>query len=340
MAAHPIAADYGKTWTRLLPESRYLYADDAEGEGAPGNWTRRFPHRIDSLSGKPDNSFVTNWERSPFSTTFVVDLAIHLLQKRALGTRDGTDLLALGLSSLDLVGHEFGPRSHEVQDVLARADADIGRLLDTLDRQVGPRNFVLAFSSDHGVAPVPEQATADGLDAGRIAGSDLRGAANRAIAAALGPGTYVGAADTHISLVPGTYERLRATTGAIEAVRAALAAVPGIERVFTTEELAGTEPTDDVLLRRWRLSYVAGRSGDFIVSPRPYWIIRTGAGTTHGTPGAYDSHVPVLLFGGSIRAGRYAGTTSPADIVPTLASLTGISLTQTSGRVLKEALSR
>ncbi len=39
-----------------------------------------------------------------------------------LGQSGGTDFLAVSFSALDLVGHAFGPRSHEVQDVLARLD--------------------------------------------------------------------------------------------------------------------------------------------------------------------------------------------------------------------------
>ncbi len=41
---HPVEADLGKSWTKLLPESAYLYADDAEGELTPVGWTRMFPH--------------------------------------------------------------------------------------------------------------------------------------------------------------------------------------------------------------------------------------------------------------------------------------------------------
>ena len=56
----------------------------------------------------------------------------------------------------------FGPRSHEVQDMLVRLDATIGRLLDHLDQQVGAGNYVLALSADHGVADIPEIAGAGG----------------------------------------------------------------------------------------------------------------------------------------------------------------------------------
>jgi predicted AlkP superfamily pyrophosphatase or phosphodiesterase len=336
--SRPIAADYGKLWQPLLPADRYLNLDDDPVESSPGTWSRTFPHALTSPSGTPDNSFVTAWERSPYSNRFVTDLAIHLLQRRGLGrTPSRTDFLAISLPALDLVGHEYGPRSHEIQDVLARADADVGRLLAALDQQVGRGRYVLALSADHGVGAIPEHARAEGLDAGRVSTGELRSAANKAIASALGAGTYVGAVtDSNVALIPGTYDRLRGQPGAIDAVRSALAAVAGIERVYTADELASTESTTDALLQRWRLSYVAGRSGDFIASPKPHWIIRGGGGTTHGSPNDYDSRVPVVFFGAGIRGSRHAVAASPVDIVPTLAAIAGVKLEQTSGHVLQQ----
>ena len=40
------------------------------------------------------------------------------------------DFLAISFSALDKGGASFGPDSHEVQDVLARLDREIGTLLD------------------------------------------------------------------------------------------------------------------------------------------------------------------------------------------------------------------
>jgi hypothetical protein len=48
--------------------------------------------------------------------------------------------------------------------------------------------------------------------------------------------------------------------------------------------------------------------------------------------------VPVILFGSSIRPGRYTQPATPADIAPTLAAVARIKIAPTDGRVLKEAL--
>jgi len=82
---------------------------------------------------------------------------------------------------------------------------------------------------------------------------------------------------------------------------------------------------------------VPGRSGDFVLIPKPNWIIRV-AGTTHGTLNSYDQRVPVILFGNRIRAGRYDGAASPADLAPTFLQLVGAKLPRGQGRVLTEAI--
>jgi hypothetical protein len=63
-------------------------------------------------------------------------------------------------------------------------------------------------------------------------------------------------------------------------------------------------------------------------------------GTGHGVPYYYDQHVPVLLMGWGIRHGEFFREVTPADIAPTLAALTGVTLAPRDGHVLHEALAQ
>ncbi|MEX2272577.1 MAG: alkaline phosphatase family protein [Vicinamibacterales bacterium] len=255
-----------------------------------------------------------------------------------LGRRDTTDFLAVSFSSLDSVGHAFGPRSHEVQDALARIDRAIGRLLAMLDERVGRGNYVVAMSADHGVAPIPEQMAQGGASAGRMLSTEVVKTINDALATRFGPGAYVSSVSyTDVYFAPGVYARVRADPVAWHNVEGALAAMPGIARVLRSEEIAATTPTDDAVLRAARLSYFPGRSGDLVLVPRPYWILSSAA-ATHGTHYAYDARVPVIFYGAGVRAGRYWDRASPADVAPTLAALSGITMAVAEGRVLSSAL--
>ncbi len=333
---HPIAAAYGQTWDRAMPASRYLYDDDVPQEPA----VRVFPHSLASKSGKPDNSFVSQWERSPWSDAYLGDMAGALAERLKLGQQPGTDYLAVSFSALDLVGHQFGPRSHEVQDVLARLDAVLGRLFATLDRTVGAGRYTVAFSADHGVVPFPEHSAAAGLDAGRTSSGAVRQAIQGALTAAFGEGTYVANAGVpNVVLAPGVLDRVLGQPDAKRAVEAAVLAVPGIGGIYWAPQLADRTTTDDEILRALRLSYVPGRSGDLNVVLRPYWLA-SGSGTSHGTPYKYDQQVPVVFMGAGIQRGRYLTPASPVDIAPTLGALTGVRMARTDGRVLTDALAR
>ena len=53
-------------------------------------------------------------------------MAAAALDALQLGRGSATDFLGVSFSSLDVVGHSYGPRSHEVQDLLVRLDRTIG----------------------------------------------------------------------------------------------------------------------------------------------------------------------------------------------------------------------
>src|SRR5207245_6165094 len=103
----------------------------------------------------------------------------------------GTDILGVSFSSPDLVGHSFGPRSQEVQDMYARLDRTIGILLERLDALVGRDQYVVALSSDHGVSTLPEQLIKEGQGAGRFDPISMNHTIEKAVETALGSGTYL-----------------------------------------------------------------------------------------------------------------------------------------------------
>src|SRR6266849_1789565 len=133
--AHPIKEDYGKTWTRSLPNSSYWYDERATGAVAPEGWDLTFPH---SLRGKatgnePDTAFYEQWASSPFADTYLTKFAETAVESMGLGQGGGTDFLGVSYSPVDYVGHAFGPHSWEIQDHLVRLDKDLGNLFVYLD---------------------------------------------------------------------------------------------------------------------------------------------------------------------------------------------------------------
>ena len=335
----PIAADYGKSWMPLLEAARYHDPDAGESEEPPAGWTASFPHVLNGAGNRPDNVFLDRWQHSPFADAYLGRFAAALVESLQLGTRAVPDVLGIGFSSPDIVGHSFGPRSREVQDMYARLDETIGILLDRLDVLVGRNNYIVALTSDHGVAIIPEQGRRSGLHGGRVSSAKLRDLLDAAAQAAAGPGNYVMrvGASNEVYFHPGMYDRLRARPAALKSVIKLLDDQPGIARVFQRDQLRDAAVSRDLLLRAAALSYVPQRSGDLVLAMEPGWTF-AALGTSHGTANTYDQQVPIVLMGPHVKPGEYREAATPADIAPTLAALSGIAMPRAEGHVLRAAL--
>jgi hypothetical protein len=324
---NPVEASRGQAWERLLPAAAYQGEDEGVGERTPSGWGRVFPHRL----GEPAEQFLLHWTRSPFADEYLGRLAAHAIDTLDLGRGTGTDFISVSFSTLDLVGHQYGPASHEVQDVLFRLDRTIGALLDHLDARLGRQGYVLALSSDHGVAQIPEQSGAE-----RQPSTGIVAAIDGALGPIFGPGHYVAqTVYTDIYLAPGVLDRLKASPEASTAVLGALRALPGIAEAYRSDQVSdpAVRSSQDPVKRAAALSHYPPRSGDMIIVPRENWLLSTAA-TTHGTLYAYDQRVPVIFFGAGVVAGVQDRPATPADIAPTLAALAGAAFTATDGKPL------
>jgi len=333
--ANPIAADFDKVWERSLPASAYRGEDDVKSEGTVAGWTRAFPHAMGLPGGKADAQFYGRWQRSPFADEYLARMAMASVDALELGRGTTTDFLGVSFSSVDGVGHLFGPRSHETQDMLVRLDKTIGGLLDHLDSTVGAGNYVLGLSADHGVSDVPEQSSG-----GRVASKSLTQAVQRVLEPALGPGVHVAATVyTNVYLSEAARKRLGRDKPLRAAALDALRGMQGIKYAFWGPDLAtaSARQSTDPIRRAAALSHHRERSGDLVVIPAENWILSTAV-TTHGSPYWYDQRVPMIVFGAGVRAGTFPRDVTPADLMPTLAAIAKIKIRPTDGRALTEAL--
>ncbi len=347
---NPVAKDFGKTWAPALSESAYLYDAKALGATELEGWTNSFPHALkgNEQTTAPDNAFYEQWATSPFADTYLTQLAETAIDSLGLGKSGATDYLGVSYSSVDYVGHTFGPRSREIQDILVRLDKDLGDLFTHLDQKVGRGNYVVALSADHGAAPIPADMQGTGVDAGVLSLPELKARIEKALA----PFHYANPAiarmaGNDIYFAAGIYEQLRQDPAAMHAALDAAETMRGVAAVYRAEELSGGEATLSEFRRAFTFSYFPERSGDLFVLQKPYWLTDSSAGgskrytgTGHGTPYYYDQRVPILLMGFGIQAGQYFERATPADIAPTLGTLTGVTLASRDGRVLAEALKK
>jgi predicted AlkP superfamily pyrophosphatase or phosphodiesterase len=323
-------------------------------------WVRAFNerHRADEWAGRswtalsapatifrqlPKESGTTLYEAvygSPFGNDLLLDFATEALTQERLGQRAPVDLLSVSFSSNDSVGHTYGPDSPQVRDIAIRTDRVIGRLLEHVDRLVGLQHSLVALTSDHGVAPVPDVLTQRSLPGGRMTNKELFGPIEEALQARYGPGQWLMAtAGSSPYLNYALMAKLQLDPAEVRRVAAeAVSRVPHVARVYTRDQLLGGDVPDDRIGSRVLRGFNARRSGDLEVILEPFWM-RQAQGTTHGTPYNYDAHIPLILMGRRIKPGVYSNAVALNDLAPTLATLLDVEMPSgSSGRVLTESI--
>ncbi|MGA1871743.1 MAG: alkaline phosphatase family protein [bacterium] len=192
---------FNKTWDRSLPVSAYAAPDDAPYEGDVKGLGKTFPHAVNGKLAKPGPDFYEAFMRTPFANDLEIDFAKAAIAGEKLGGRGVTDLLAVSLSALDLTGHDYGPYSQEVQDLVVRTDQQIGDFVDWIENTIGTGNVLVVVAGDHGVSPIPEQMAAMGFDAFRIKKRELKETIEGALKKRFGEEKWVLALeDPHIFL--------------------------------------------------------------------------------------------------------------------------------------------
>lgn len=359
--ARPADKYCGMEWTRLLKDTgeyeRRAGADAPPWENiGPVKDTNTFPHKI---AGSPDTANRECWsvlDYSPFSNDLLLKFTEAAIENENLGRDADTDVLTVSFSANDYVGHRFGPYSQEAMDITLRTDQQIGALLDFVNAKVGLQNTLVAFTADHGVAPIPEHASAMGLTGGRISNTDIMNAARNSIRARFGRRDEAKDSTADYLSEPLFNGNIFFNTVALKrdginreeierVVAEAVLTVPGINRAFTRTQLeTGSITTGDVIGRRVLHGFHSRRSGDVILVQEPFKYFSEGANpipATHGSPFSYDTHVPLIIMGQGLAAGRYPHSATPADLAPTLSTLLRIQAPSNAvGRILIEGLSK
>ncbi len=272
------------------------------------------------------------FELQPLYEHAEVDAALAAVKAYGLGRDEAPDFLSLSFSSHDFLAHDVGPDDPEMEDDFRRIDIQIGRLLDGLDKEVGKGKYVVALTSDHGGGQNAELLKERRIDSGRIDGwVTVRNALEAEADAALGAGDwFVGFWTPGVSSTAAVRTRLHTADARIIA---AGRKIPGVAEVISMPEL-NKPGTYGALGDLYRHGAFPGRSPDFIIVPRPYWMYGTRDSASHGTPWLFDRNVPLVLFGGGVRKGEIE-LAEPVDVAPTLAALVGAPPPPaTTGRVL------
>lgn len=336
-AGRPADAWFGKLWERMVPGldyDKWSGPDEvrAETPGISRKMGRSFPHELGSGKPKPDKEYYDEVTCSPFGNDLLSAFGREAFLRSDLGRGEYPDLFCISFSANDIVGHSFGPESHEVLDVTLNSDRHVARWLEFLDQRVGKGRYVLALASDHGICPLPELSAARGLDAVRLKPDLLKKQVEDYLNEKYGEGADKKSKWIDSDAFPWVYlnhRKLAVRKLDPTAVAADLVAwfkkQPYIETAYTRAEIVGAINSSDPVLRLMQKAFHPQRCGDLGIVLKKYCLSSEyEAGTTHGSPYDYDTHVPLVFFGAGIPAAKSNEPATPQMIAAVFARVAGL----------------
>lgn len=329
-----------KGWNTLYPLSNYTesIADNNNYEKAPNKKdTAIFPYTYKKQLDKNNYEIL---KATPYGNSITKDLALACLKAEQLGKGKQTDMLCISFSSTDYVGHSYGPRSVEVEDVYLRLDKDLEELINTLNTTIGKNNYVLFLTADHGACDVPAHLLDLKIPGGYMNEKELTKTIKSFLVKEFNDSLVLSLSNQQVFIDETKMTTLKLNKSIVEnALANFLLTINGVAEAYPSEVLKYQNYTDGSFKYLIQKGYNHVRSGNVAFSYNPAWMEYHNTGTTHGASYSYDTHVPLLFYGFSIPKGNSVKKVNIVDIAPTISMLMGISFPNgTTGVPLKEVL--
>lgn len=239
----------------------------------------------------------------PQANKLLLDLATECLHAnfQPHQKEPGKFLMWVSLSTLDMIGHAYGPDCLETIDMIYHLDKQLGNFIKQVQRMAGKRKVLFVLTADHGVTPIPEHMNRKGPNiAHRILQKDLVQELNQTAQEQFGLANIVIKSISNqfylnkkilASLTPETQLTL------LETLKQVIKKKPGIHEVWTADELSKATFDPSQLESYYKNQYYPGRSGDIICMPKPHsFFAKRPNGTSHCSPYKDTTHVPLIMY--------------------------------------------
>lgn len=278
---------------------------------------------------------------SPALDGAVFAIAAGLIQDMKLGQGSAPDIISIGASATDYVGHGFGPGGGEMCLQMAELDKTLGGFFAVLDSW--GLDYQVVLTADHGGHDMTERQQQRAMPGESRVTADLSvKAIGEAVGKQLGiAGPVLLGSEGDIYIADSVPAKRRPAVIAETVKR--LRAFPQVAAVLTREEIAAAAvpaapPETWTLVERARASFDPERSGDILLmlKPQVVGIAKPGPGyvATHGSPWDYDRRVPILFWRKGMTGFEQPRSVETVDIVPTLAATINLPVQGLDGRCL------
>jgi predicted AlkP superfamily pyrophosphatase or phosphodiesterase len=257
--------------------------------------------KVLSINHQTKQGYDELYNKSPLANEHLINFAKACIEENYANKKSDRFILWLSLSSLDKVGHTYGPYSKEALDMIYHMDAQIGAFIKYLHTKADPKDTLLILTADHGIQPIPELLRDTGLSlAKRYLYPELMQQMNKLIYDKYAIETIVqNFKEPYFYLDQEKLSKLtkKEKDSIVRDLKKFLKKLPGIRNAWTSRELkhAQFDIFDlDIYLKR---QLYKGRSGQIIYSVQPYTTIDTHPkGTSHITSFTYDTQVPLIFY--------------------------------------------
>ena len=336
----------GKSWELLNPIGTYLFGerDDQDWEPDFAGFGRTFPH---PFTTSVDRYFTTFLTVSPAGDQITADFAKTLIDREGLGDDEVTDFLGVSFSATDYVGHTFGPSSLEAEDNILQLDRTLADFFAHIDEEIGLDRTLIVLSADHGTPEAPGYLQSLDIPGGYVTPDawDTVPAVER-IKAKFGiSGPLIEGYDhPYLYLPEEVWNNEAIDQTALEtAISKELVGFEGVAYAVPSSRLREGSLPENALTRAVLNNYNPDRSGDIYIVFDPGWFINDFDGisvtVTHGSPWRYDTFVPIIFAGYSIKQQAISRRVHTVDVAITLATIVGTSPPSgAAGEVLLEVV--
>jgi predicted AlkP superfamily pyrophosphatase or phosphodiesterase len=313
-----------KGWYPLYDTSNYWQSnpDNSVYEGTNKGMFDApvFPYDMLKISERMGNANVI--KETPFVDVLVKKMAMMALDEEELGKDEFCDVLCISFSGPDYVGHNFGPRSMEIQDTYLRLDLLLQDIIIELDEKVGAENYTLFLSSDHAVSLSTQELIDHKVNVDYFDNKGFKKYVDEVLTAKFGLEKILeNISNDQIFL---NESLLIENNISIEDVEDFLAyEIMQFDGVFMSATATSLREAAFVDYRLMlQKSYNQKRSGNVLYTVNPGWKrFYKLTGAEHGSLYAYDTQVPLLFYGWGIPHGKTTRRTLVEDIAPTITSL-------------------
>jgi len=284
----------------------------------------QYPFRYTFSRSNPDRLY--NFISSPLVNSEISSLACDYITSLALGTHEATDILSLAYNLKPYPASKSAESRYEQIDSYVKLDADLARLFDVIDRNVGLGNTLVVLSA----TPPPTTRRVDAqrwnIPSGQFSTRKALSLLNMFLMAKYGNGQWVTAFhNSQFFLNADLADKNSVDISTMRGQAAAfLARMSGVQRVTTIDDLisgANDNERSDALRRNTDVRL----AGDLFIDILPGWELVDDFNIpslkrANPTVKALTT-APVFIMGPGIKPIRIADVVDARSIAPTVARI-------------------